>query len=259
MNLNEILNELKQLKISKDEFYIEENADLVVRKIIEDTDVIKICMSSNEIKEKINPDLKQHIQKIIQYHYNLNDKGHGVEHAEYVINRSMNFASQIEDINYEMVYVIAAYHDVAHHIDAKNHETISAKMLSEDEKLKEFFSDEQIKIMSEAVEDHRSSMETEPRSIYGKIVSSADRNTSVEVTLVRCYSYNRRHFPELKEEEVIEECRRFLLKKFGINGYARSKMYFDDKEYKKYLDDITELASDSEKFSVEIKRLNGID
>ena len=206
----------------------------------------------------INPNLKQYIQNLIEYHYNLNDKGHGVEHAKYVINRSMNFADKIENANYEMVYVIAAYHDVAHHIEAKNHEIISAKMLREDEKLKEFFTEEQIKIMSEAVEDHRSSMETEPRNIYGKIVSSADRNTSVEVTLVRCYSYNRRHFPELKEEEVIEECRKFLLKKFGLNGYARSKMYFDDKEYKKYLDDITELALDSQRFTEEIKRMNGI-
>lgn len=205
-------------------------------------------------KERINPELKQYIQKVIKYHYNLNDKGHGVEHAEYVINRSINFAGQIENINYDMVYVIAAYHDVAHHIDAKNHETISAKMLREDEKLKEFFNEEQIKIMSEAVEDHRSSMETEPRSIYGKIVSSADRNTSVEVTLARCYSYNRRHYPELNEEEVIEECRRFLLKKFGLDGYARGKMYFNDKEYKKYLDDITELASNSQKFSEEIRK-----
>ena len=46
--------------------------------------------------------------------------------------------------------------------------------------------------MSEAVEDHRSSLENDPRSIYGKIVSSADRNTSVEVTLKRCYSYNKK-------------------------------------------------------------------
>ena len=37
------------------------------------------------------------------------------------------------------------------------------------------------------------------------------------------------------------------------------KMNFDDKEYRKYLDDITELASNSEKFSIEIKRTNGID
>lgn len=209
-------------------------------------------------KYKIKLELIKYIEQIVNYHYNLNDKGHGVEHAKYVINRSFEFAYQVESINLEMVYVIAAYHDVAHHIDAKNHETISAKMLMEDKKLKDFFTDEQIKIMSEAVEDHRSSMETEPRSIYGKIVSSADRNTSVEVTLKRCYSYNRRHFSELKESEIIEECRKFLLKKFGINGYARSKMFFDDKEYKKYLDDITDLALDSDKFAVEIKKINEI-
>ena len=209
-------------------------------------------------KYKIKLELIKYIEQIVNYHYNLNDKGHGVEHAKYVINRSFEFAYQVESINLEMVYVIAAYHDVAHHIDAKNHETISAKMLMEDKKLKDFFTDEQIKIMSEAVEDHRSSMETEPRSIYGKIVSSADRNTSVEVTLKRCYSYNRRHFSELKESEIIEECRKFLLKKFGINGYARSKMFFDDKEYKKYLDEITDLALDSDKFAVEIKKVNEI-
>lgn len=206
----------------------------------------------------IRDDLKKYIKELINYHYNINDKGHGVEHAEYVINRSLKFANEINDINYEMVYVIAAYHDVAHHIDAKNHEVLSAQMLIKDEKLKKYFTDEQIKIMSEAVEDHRSSLETEPRSIYGKIVSSADRNTSVEVTLKRCYSYNKKHSQNLMENEVIEKCRRFLLEKFGEDGYARSKIYFDDKEYEKYLYDITELALNSEKFSMEIKRVNGI-
>lgn len=229
-----------------------------VKKTIKKYDEIKLEYEAMLEKYKIKPELIRYIEQIVNYHYNLNDKGHGVEHAKYVINRSFKFACQVESINLEMVYVIAAYHDVAHHIDAKNHETISAKMLREDKNLKVFFTDEQIKIMSEAVEDHRSSMETEPRSIYGKIVSSADRNISVEVTLKRCYSYNRRHFPELKEEDVIEECRKFLLKKFGINGYARSKMFFEDNEYKKYLNDITDLASNSEKFRVEIKRMNEI-
>lgn len=204
---------------------------------------------------KINSDLINYIEQIVNYHYNLNDKGHGVDHAKYVINRSLEFGSKVEFVNFEMVYTVAAYHDVAHHIDANNHEVISAKMLREDKKLKDFFTDDEIKIMSEAVEDHRSSIETEPRSIYGKIVSSADRNTSVEVTLKRCYSYNRKHSPELNEGEIIEECRKFLLKKFGINGYARSKMYFDDKKYNKYLDDITELALDSNKFDIEIKKV----
>ena len=243
--IEKIKNILSQINIpiEKDKYFIKKAED-ELNKILK--------------RYEINSELKKHIEQIIDYHYKLNDKGHGVEHAKYVINRSFEFAYQVESINLEMVYVIAAYHDVAHHIDAKNHENISAKMLREDKKLNDFFTDEQIKIMSEAVEDHRSSMETEPRSIYGKIVSSADRNTSVEVTLKRCYSYNRRHFSELKESEIIEECRKFLLKKFGINGYARSKMFFDDKEYKKYLDDITDLALDSDKFAVEIKKVNEI-
>ena len=261
------VNETDNIVLTEHDSYSWQTVEEIINNSKITTEVKRTIKKYNAIKQeyetmiekyKINPELLKYIEQIVNYHYNLNDKGHGVEHAKYVIDRSFEFACQVEFVNLEMVYVIAAYHDVAHHIDAKNHEIISAKMLSEDEKLKEFFNDEQIKIMSEAVEDHRSSMETEPRSIYGKIVSSADRNTSVEVTLVRCYSYNRRHYPELNEEEVIEECRKFLLKKFGINGYARSKMFFYVFEYKKYLDDITELASNSEKFSVEIKRMNGI-
>lgn len=206
----------------------------------------------------INPKLIEYISKLVQYHYSLNDTGHDISHAEYVITRSLEFSKGIKDINYEMVYVIAEYHDFAHHIDHKNHESVSAKMLLEDKTLKDFFTDEQIKVMSEAVEDHRSSLDGKPRTIYGKIVSSADRNTSVETTLKRCYSYNRKHSLDLKENEVLEKCRVFLIEKFGVNGYAREKMYFDDKDYQKYLDDITELALDNEKFYKEIKRINGI-
>lgn len=206
----------------------------------------------------IREELKKYIENEVFEIYNKNEKGHGIEHIKYVIRRSLEFAKKLENINYEMVYVVAAYHDIAHHIDAKNHEIISAKMLSEDEKLKEFFAEEQIQIMKEAVEDHRSSLETEPRTIYGKIVSSADRNTEVETTLKRCYSYNRKHFEMLEQDEVIEKCRLFLLEKFGKNGYAREKMYFEDEEYNKYLEDITELAENKELFNKKIKVVNDI-
>ena len=50
MNIDEILKKLKQLEISKDEFYVEGNAALVIRGIILDTDNLKICMSSDAIK-----------------------------------------------------------------------------------------------------------------------------------------------------------------------------------------------------------------
>lgn len=209
-------------------------------------------------KYNIRKELKNYLDEVLQFHYSQNDKGHSIEHAEYVINRSLKFAEQVKNINYELVYCIAVYHDIAHHIDAKNHEMLSAKILRGDENLKKFFTDEQINIMSEAVEDHRSSMEGDPRSIYGKIVSSADRNTDVTTTLKRCYAYNRKHYPELTEDEVIEECRLFNIKKFGLNGYARKKMFFNDKDYEKYLNDITNLALDKEKFYKAICEVNGI-
>jgi len=206
----------------------------------------------------MNLKLKEHINNIINEHYSLNDEGHSIEHVNYVIRRSLEFAKEIDNINLDMVYVIAAYHDVGHHINAKEHEFVSSKMLLDDSVLKNYFSNEEIEIMSEAVFDHRSSMDGDPRSIYGKIVSSADRNTDVEVTLKRCFSYNRKHYPELSLDECIEKCRKFLLDKFGIGGYARNKMYFEDNEYDKYLEDITNLATNKELFTMKIKDYNNI-
>ena len=40
----------------------------------------------------------------------------------------------------------------------------------------DYFTKEQRKIIGEAVEDHRASLSYEPRSIYGKIISEADRD-----------------------------------------------------------------------------------
>ena len=101
-----------------------------------------------------------------------------------------------------MAYTVASYHDIGHHIDAKNHETISAKIMYEVEKLKHFFSDEELLIIKEAIEDHRASADTCPRSIYGKIVSSADRNNTVNQCLVRSYFYGRK----LDPNAVIKNC-----------------------------------------------------
>lgn len=98
-----------------------------------------------------------YIESEILPQYKLNEQAHGIEQINSVIKRSLKFASEVEGINYEMVYVIASYHDIGHHIDAKHHEIISAQILANDNNLKEFFDDKQIRIMKEAVEDHRAS------------------------------------------------------------------------------------------------------
>lgn len=206
----------------------------------------------------INNKLKKYIEGNIFTSYERNDEGHNLKHIKYVIDRSLKFASTIENINYDMVYTIAAYHDIGHYIDAKNHEKVSADMLLNDKKLRDFFTEEEIQIMSEAVYDHRASMEGEPRSIYGKIVSSADRNVLIEEPLRRTYSYRLEHNPDDTLDSIIEESRIHLVNKFGKKGYASEKMYFEDLDYKKFLEDISALTSNKELFRKKYLETNGI-
>jgi len=205
----------------------------------------------------IRENLRTYIENVVLKEYDKNESGHGIKHIRYVIKRSLEFAEQCKDINVEMVYTIAAYHDIGHHIDAKNHEKVSAEMLEKDEKLKEFFSDEEIKIMKEAVEDHRASSDHEPRSIYGKIVSSADRGTDIKVALMRTYSYNLKHNPQPTQDAIIEECRLHMIDKFGKKGYATEKMFFKDEEYSKYLDEMDRLANNKEEFYKTMREVIG--
>lgn len=208
---------------------------------------------------EINSKLKKYIEERVLPSYSRNDSGHNLEHIKYVIDRSLRFASQVDGINYDMVYVIAAYHDIGHYIDAKNHEKVSAEMLLNDKNLRDFFSEEEIRIMSEAVADHRASMDKEPRSIYGKIVSSADRNTSIDSPLKRTYSYRLKHNPDDTLEEIIEASRRHIIKKFGSEGYATKKMYFYDPDYEDFLRDITSLANDLDEFRRRYIEVNKIE
>ena len=208
---------------------------------------------------EINKGLKDYIEESIFPSYTRNDSGHNLDHIKYVIERSLRFASQVEGINYDMVYVIAAYHDIGHYIDAKNHEKVSAEMLLNDKNLRDFFSEEEIRIMSEAVADHRASMDNEPRSIYGKIVSSADRNTNIDSPLKRTYSYRLKHNPNDTIDEIIESSRRHIIHKYGSEGYAAKKMYFDDPEFEDFLRNITSLANNPDEFRKRYIKINGIE
>ena len=206
----------------------------------------------------INKELEKYIEDNIFPSYKKNDSGHNLDHIKYVIKRSFMFAKTIDNINYDMVYTIASYHDIGHYIDAKNHEKVSAEMLLQDNNLKEFFTEDEIKIMAEAVADHRASSKQEPRSIYGKIVSSADRNTSLKAPLRRAYLYRIAHKSGENIEDIIEESRMHIQKKFGSSGYATEKMYFEDNDYKVFLKEISKLVEDKEKFKKVYCEVNNI-
>lgn len=206
----------------------------------------------------IKKEIKEYIEKEIFPEYKKNDSGHNLDHIKYVLERSLKFAENIPNINMHMVYVIAAFHDIGHHIDAKNHGQISSEILAKDEFIKKHFTEEELNIMVEAVADHRASLEYEPRSIYGKIVSSADRNTDINVPLKRTYSYRKEHFPESTLEEIIEDSRNHIIDKFGRNGYAKDKIYFEDEDYNKFLKEVETFAEDKEEFRRRFLEVNNI-
>jgi uncharacterized protein len=198
--------------------------------------------------ENVSADIQKYIEtEIIPKYAGIG--GHTDEHIQQVITRSLRFAKQAGDVNIDMVYVIAAYHDLGRLIDDETHNYESAKMMRADDFLKARFSSEEIETMAEAVEDHRASLGHEPRSIYGKIVSSADRNTDVNAMLSRAYDYNKHLHPDFTEDETIEAVRIVLRKKYSPDGYAASTMYFDDPNFAGVLKRMEEITRDFETFA----------
>ncbi len=196
---------------------------------------------------KVNEELKKYIEENVFPEYDKNEVGHGINHIKYVIERSFELVRENKlDVNLDMVYVIASYHDIGHHIDSKTHEIISADIMSKDKNLSKFFNEEELKTIKEAIEDHRASAEHDPRSIYGRIVSSADRNNNVEDCLRRTYTYGKKLKADATDEELFLRAYDVLQNKFGEDGYA--KFYFRDSNYENFLKEIRELLKDKDTY-----------
>ena len=196
---------------------------------------------------KVNNELRKYIEENIFPEYSKNESGHSLSHIKYVIERSFQLVKENNlDVNLNMVYTIAAFHDIGHHIDSKTHEIISADIMYKDDNLKNYFADKELITIKEAIEDHRASSKEDPRSIYGKIVSSADRNNTVEDCLRRTYTYGKKLSPDATDEELFLRAYDVLVNKFGENGYA--KFYFKDSVYEKFLKDLRTLLSNKNNY-----------
>ncbi len=202
---------------------------------------------------KLNQELIEYIETQVFPQYSKNEEGHGLNHIKTVIERSLKFAKDY-DVDINMVYTIAAYHDLGHHIDRKKHEIISAELFIKDENMKKFFTDEQRETIKEAIEDHRASSDHRPRSIYGMIVSTADRTIiDIDTTIKRTYSYGKRNYEGITEEEQIERVYSHLKEKYGENGYA--KIYIKDEESEKALQKLRQALSDKQSFINRVKKI----
>ena len=168
----------------------------------------------------VNPTLKAYVEQEILPHYDHFDAAHQRNHAEEVIERSMALAKHYE-VNKNMVYAIAAYHDTGLCEGRDTHHLVSGRIIREDKRLRDWFDEAQIETMAQAAEDHRASSGHEPRSIYGKIVAEADRLITPEKVIRRTIQFGVDHYPELDKEGQYQRFRTHLLEKYSDTGYLR--------------------------------------
>ena len=172
------------------------------------------------MSELINRQLREYIEGQIIPLYDSFDAGHSRDHVNTVINQALEFC-RYYDVNPEMVYVAAAFHDTGLCEGRERHHLVSGEIIRADRTLPRWFSPEQIETIAQAAEDHRASLGHEPRSIYGRIVAEADRLIIPEVVIRRCIQYSLAHFPDYDKGAHRRRCFDHLREKYGDGGYLR--------------------------------------
>ena len=182
----------------------------------------------NNIPKIDEHNVTQSIRDYVEAHiiplYDNFDKAHRCDHVRMVISQSMDLAAQME-VDADMVYVIAAYHDIGLCEGREHHHEVSARMLLADNELRKWFSESQLQTMAEAVEDHRASSDHAPRSLYGRIVAEADRFIDPDTIIRRTVQYGMEHYPELDKEGHYGRMVQHLREKYGRGGYLH--LWFD--------------------------------
>ena len=189
-------------------------------------------------------DLMEFIETKILPRYAEFDKAHNLEHVTRVIRRSLELTATT-GANVDMVYVVAAYHDLGMSGPRAVHHLTSGKILAADMRLRKWFSREQINIMKEAVEDHRASASRAPRSIYGKIVAEADRDIVPEIVIRRTIQFGLANYPQLDREQQWQRFSEHMDNKYSAHGYIR--LWIPGSPNEKKLSQLRDIISNPQK------------
>lgn len=198
-------------------------------------------MQNLYICDMVRKEITDYIEQHILPQYETLDAAHRTDHATTVIERSMKLARHYE-VNEEMVYVVAAYHDIGLQFGREKHHTDSARLVRDDAHLRQWFTTEQIGTIAEAAEDHRASAKCEPRSIYGRIVAEADRAIEPMSILRRTVQYGLAHYPHLTKEEHWNRTLEHLAEKYAEGGYLR--LWISESDNATKLEELREIIKD---------------
>lgn len=224
-------------------------------------DEILCTINVNEIQlylTDVNENLIDYVESNIFHQYGVNDKAHGIVHIREVIRRALALNDTFKlNLNANMIYAAAAYHDLGKHENHKIHEKIAARRFLSDDKMREFFSDEEMQIIADAIEDHRSSKNDCPRSIYGKLLSSADRNTSIDMVFIRSFFVAHERMPNVVITDYLDYTIERLSKKYSEE--KPENMFFEDETYIVFLKEMRELLKKPDEFKDRYCEINNID
>lgn len=201
---------------------------------------------------EVNNSLRDYIEREIMPRYQNYDEAHRRDHIDSVVAQSLVLAAHY-DVDTDMVYTVAAYHDLGAIRGRELHHIYSGEMLAADVNLRRWFTEEQIVVMREAVEDHRASSTHAPRSVYGCIVAEADRQIEPDTTLRRTVQYGLAHYPEMDRGEQFERFVEHLRKKYGPDGYL--KLYIPYSDNAARLAELRRLMASPEELSAAFGRI----
>lgn len=193
------------------------------------------------MKQQVSLEIMEFVERQILPRYNAFGECHGLRHVTRVIKNSLRLAD-VTGADIDMVYVIAAYHDLGMEGPRAIHHLTSGKILMADARLKKWFNTDQLKVMKEAVEDHRASSSRQPRSIYGKIVAEADRDIDVHEIFLRAIQYGKENDPDKTVEEHWERFAQHMDEKYSNNGYI--KLWIPNSPNEKALKELRNIIED---------------
>lgn len=184
----------------------------------------------------INATLEKYIFEEVVPRYASFDAAHKEDHALTVIRQALELldgrdswaAAQADveplwltPVSRAMLMTAAACHDLGLVNGRERHHLDSGIIIRADQRLREWFTEEQIEVIAQAAEDHRASGKGAPRSIYGMLIAEADRVIDQETIIRRTIQFGLKHYPDLCREGQLQRAREHLVEKYGGGGYLR--------------------------------------
>lgn len=217
---------------------------------------------------EINPTLEKYIFEEIVPRYASFDAAHKEDHALTVISQALELldgrdswvAEQeavepfwLTAVDRAMLLTAAACHDLGLVNGRERHHLDSGIIIRADQRLREWFTEEQIEVIAQAAEDHRASGKGAPRSIYGMLIAEADRVIDQETIIRRTIQFGLKHYPDLCREGQMERAREHLVEKYGRGGYLRLWIPWSSNAAR--LNALQDLIADPEALKLEVSRI----